>query len=328
VTLRTILRPGLDPDALDEACALLARGELVAFATETVYGLGADARRADAAARIYAAKGRPSANPLIVHVRDADDARRWCSGWDERADRLAARFWPGPLTLVLGRGHDIPAVVAGGGDTLALRAPSHPVAQALLLRFGGPIAAPSANRSLHVSPTTAAHVADDLGGRVALVLDGGPSPIGLESTVLALTGPRARLLRPGRVRVDAIEAELGPIEVVEAHASAHAAALAAPGQLARHYAPDRPARLVEADAIAQAPSDVLVLTWSAPDGPGRLRLPAESEGFEAALYARLREAETLGPRAIWIERPPEGPAWTAVRDRLRRATTVQGPDDA
>lgn len=324
MTLRTVLRPGLDPGALDEACALLERGELVAFATETVYGLGADARRAEAAARIYAAKGRPSTNPLIVHVRDADDARRWCSGWDARAERLAARFWPGPLTLVLGRGAQIPAVVAGGGDTLAVRAPSHPVAQALLARFGGPIAAPSANRSLHVSPTTAAHVADDLDGRVALVLDGGPCVIGLESTVLDLSGPRARILRPGRVRRDALEAELGPIDVVAAEASAEAGPLVAPGQLARHYAPDRPAVLLDAHALDGAPPDVLVLTWSRGPGPGRLTLPNAPEGFEAALYARLREAEAHAPRAIWIERPPAGPAWDAVRDRLQRATT-RGP---
>lgn len=321
----TRTRAGHDPAALAEAAALLAQGELVAFPTETVYGLGADATSADAARRIYAAKGRPSTNPLIVHVPDAAEARRWAPGWDARAERLAARFWPGPLTLVLARGPGIPAAVTGGGDTVALRAPDHPVAQALLRAFGGPIAAPSANRSNHVSPTRAEHVVAELGGRVPLVLDGGACAVGLESTVLSLVGPGApRILRPGHITPSALAAALGePVSAAPAGPASvpPGSALPSPGLLERHYAPSTPVVLASRALLeASGPPDAVYLVRAPLPGRQALVLPADPEGYARALYAALREADGRGARTVWIEDVPGDEPWAAARDRLRRAS--------
>ncbi len=319
----TVVRAGADRAAIDEAAALLAQGELVAFPTETVYGLGADARRAEAARRIYAAKGRPSTNPLIVHVSDARAAAGWVEGWDARAEALAAAFWPGPLTLVLRRGPAIPAEVAGGGDTLAVRVPRHPVARALLEAFGGPVAAPSANRSTSISPTRAEHVVAELAGRVPLVLDGGPCEVGLESTVLSLVGA-PRILRPGRITAAELAAALG-LEVASGPGGPVAdptAALPSPGLLERHYAPATSVVLAErADLEARGPIDAAFLVRSAIDRPRARVLPADPHGYGQALYDALRWADGAGAPAIWVERPPEGEPWEAVHDRLRRAAT-------
>lgn len=322
----TVVRDGGDPTALAEAAALLARGELVAFPTETVYGLGADARRADAAQRIYAAKGRPRTNPLIVHVRDAAQAAAWALGWDDRAAALAAAFWPGPLTLVVDRGPGIPPEVTGGGDTLALRVPRHPVAQALLARFGGPIAAPSANRSTAISPTRAEHVRDELTGRVPLILDGGPCEVGLESTVLSLVGA-ARILRPGRIGLTELASVLGtPIDQGPLRGIDAAAPLPSPGLLERHYAPRTPVVLAPRDQVeGEAPTDAAFLVTAALDRPRARVLPPDPVGYARALYDALRWADQQGAPAIWVERPPVGEAWEAVHDRLRRAATPASP---
>ncbi|TMJ22853.1 MAG: threonylcarbamoyl-AMP synthase, partial [Alphaproteobacteria bacterium] len=238
-----------DCAAIAEAARLIRAGELVAFPTETVYGLGGDATNERAVAKIFEAKGRPQFNPLISHVPGSAEAKRLVQ-WNDMADKLAARFWPGPLTLVLRRaaGSPIALLATAGLDTVAIRAPAHPLAQELIGAAGVPIAAPSANRSGAISPTRAEHVAESLGAKVAMILDGGPCTIGIESTVLDLTSERPTLLRPGGATREAIEAVVGPIAVSEA-LPAGDAARKSPGQLQSHYAPARPVRL-EAAAVA------------------------------------------------------------------------------
>ena len=233
----------VDHASIDEAARLIREGELVAFPTETVYGLGGDATNERAVAKIFEAKGRPQFNPLISHVLDAGEARRLVQ-WSDVADKLAARFWPGPLTLVLPRakGSPIALLATAGLDTAAIRAPAHPMAQALIRAAGRPIAGPSANRSGAVSPTRAEHVAESLGDRVKLILDGGPCEVGLESTVLDLTTAMPTLLRPGGATREAIEEVIGPVALSHAVPSGNAAHKS-PGQLASHYAPARPVRL-------------------------------------------------------------------------------------
>ncbi len=282
------------------AVAVLRRGGLVAFPTETVYGLGADATNAAAVGRIFAAKGRPPTNPLIVHVASAAVARRYAAGWPAVADRLAAAFWPGPLTLVLPRNPTIVDAVAAGGPTVGLRVPDHPLALELLAAFDGPVAAPSANRANHISPTTADHVRAELGHAVDLVLDGGPSAVGIESTVLALTAARPALLRPGGVSRAQLEAVVGPVDLVRGSP-------ASPGQGGRHYAPVTP-------AYRFAPGDPL------PPGAAVLRCDADPATYARRLYARLRALDAARPSAIYVETPPADPAWAAVHDRLLRAT--------
>jgi L-threonylcarbamoyladenylate synthase len=268
-------------EGLAEAAERLRRGELVAFPTETVYGLGADARDADAVAKIFAAKGRPASNPLIVHVPDADAARALASDWTDAAGRLAAAFWPGPLTLVVARAAVIPDIVTAGGGTVGLRVPSHPVARELLARAGVPVAAPSANRSEEVSPTTAAHVAESLGPYVPdlMILDGGPCAVGIESTVVDVTGDA-----PGPAR--------------------------SPGQMARHYAPRKPLLLLDGVPPAPAPGDALLVL---PDDP------YAAAALLYAELRRLDADPTV--RRVLAVSPPDTPEWTAVRDRLRRAAT-------
>jgi L-threonylcarbamoyladenylate synthase len=309
-----------DPEAIAEAAALLAQGALVAFPTETVYGLGADARQTAAVQKIYAVKGRPAHNPIIVHVLDAAAARRLTPAWDDRAERLAEAFWPGPLTLIVPLGPEISPAVAAGGTTVALRAPRHPVAQALLAAFGGPIAAPSANRSSAISPTEAAHVEVELGDRVPLILDGGPAEIGLESTVVDLDG---RILRPGSVTPAQIAAVLGGAEV----AADPAGPLRSPGLLRRHYAPRRRLEIGTPEAFEARGAEirrVAALVWSAWEPPARwvARLPRDPAGYGRQLYATLRRADAQPVEAIWVERPPTGEPWLAVHDRLDRAATA------
>ena len=319
--METRLLSARSPEDLDEAAALIRRGGLVAFATETVYGLGALALEPLAVRGIYAAKGRPPTNPLIVHVRGEDDARPLVARWPLEALQLAARFWPGPLTLVLPRTDLVPDECTAGGDTVGVRAPSHPTARALLERVGAPLAAPSANRAEHVSPTTAAHVLRDLNGRIDAVVDGGRCPFGIESTVVSLHGPPL-LLRAGAIPRTEIEELIGPLGLPSPGPVAQS-----PGQHRRHYAPAAVVRLAprsELDAAArQLPGRVgALLRGDTPPPPAIAvaRLPDDAQGFARGLYAALRDLEDADCTAILVEQVPQGPEWDAVRDRLSRAS--------
>lgn len=292
------------------AAALLAAGELVAFPTETVYGLGADARSGLAVARVYEAKGRPSFNPLIVHVPSAEVARRYVI-WSDTAERLAAAFWPGPLTLVLPlrAGHGISALVTAGLDTLAIRVPAHPAAGALLRAFDGPVAAPSANPSGRISPTTAAHVLAGLDGRIAAVVDDGPCPVGLESTIVGLAGEPA-LLRPGGLEAEAIERILG----VRLQRRAPDEALNAPGQLSSHYAPAAPVRL-NADGPREGE---LFLGFGPVDCDLNLSPAGDLAEAAANLFGHLHALDAKG-MPIAVAPIPDRGLGAAINDRLRRA---------
>lgn len=301
-------------DGLGRAAAILRAGGLVAMPTETVYGLAGDARNGTAVARIFAAKGRPQFNPLIVHVPDMEMARQ-IAVFDDRAEALARAFWPGPLTLVLPVRADagLSPLVMAGLPTVALRMPAHPVAQALLRAFGGPVAAPSANPSGKVSPTTAAHVTEGLAGRIEAVLDGGACPVGVESTILGLDGPPV-LLRPGGVPQEVLEERLGPLA-----AAADAARPTAPGQLASHYAPDATVRL---NATEPRPGEIWVGFGPTCMGAA-LTLSARGDLVEAAaaLFQTLRAADALagaGGRIAFAPVPDHG-LGRAINDRLRRA---------
>ncbi len=295
--------------SLDRAAALIRAGCLVAFPTETVYGLGANALDPEAVARIFAAKNRPRGSPLIVHVDSVEMARRLAAEWPAAAQTLAQRYWPGPLTLVLPKNSLVPDIVTAGLPTVALRMPNHPLALDLIRAADVPIAAPSANRFTELSPTTAAHVLESLAD---LVLDGGPSPIGIESTVLSLAGPPA-LLRPGVIPLPEIEALIGPVRA--APAAAAQGPHPAPGMHERHYRPRTLLYLLPADA---AP----------PPGHGAwLRLgremPSEPRAYAAALYDRLHQLDRQGLDWIAVEEPPPTPEWAGVLDRLRRAAVRQ-----
>jgi L-threonylcarbamoyladenylate synthase len=312
-----------DEANLARAVELLRAGEVVAFPTETVYGLGADATNAGAVAKIYALKGRPAAHPVIVHLAEAGRLDEWAVDVPAGARRLAAAFWPGPLTLVLKRAAHVPDAVTGGQDTVGLRVPSHPVAQALLAAFGGAVAAPSANKFGRVSPTLAEHVFADFAAAVPLILDGGPTNVGIESTIVDLSGERPRLLRPGGVPAAAIEEALG-----EPLAAADEAAPRAPGTLAAHYAPKAHVRLVKRvemlDALASHKGrrlGVLALEVKVPRLNPLLQrvVPAIASQYAQALYASLRALDAQHVDLILVETPPASPAWAAVHDRLARA---------
>ena len=300
------------------AVEVLREGGLVAFPTETVYGLGADAANERAVARLFAVKGRPANHPVIVHFASPERAFAWAREVPDEARRLAARFWPGPLTLILRRSSLAKDFVTGGQDAVGLRVPSHPVAQALLKEFGQGVAAPSANRFGRVSPTAAAHVREDLGKDVDLILEGGPGEVGIESTILDLSGGRAVLLRPGGIGQQELEKILAVQpkgEVSPRHS----------GGLERHYAPRTPARLVQAQdldkQIAALKDRVAVLAFSRPDERVDywLRMPRDPAAYAQRLYAALRELDTAGCEWLLVEAPPDTPAWDAVRDRLLRA---------
>ena len=302
------------------AAQILRAGGLVAFPTETVYGLGADASSAQAVARLYAVKRRPADHPVIVHFENSEKAFAWAREVPAAARQLADKFWPGPLTLILKRSAQAKDFVTGGQDTVGLRVPSHAIAHELLEEFGGAIAAPSANRFGLVSPTTAAHVREDLGKDVDLVLEGGPSEVGIESTILDLSGAAPVLLRPGHLSKEQLEQVLG-VEVLEKTE----ASPRHPGGLERHYAPRTPARMVPTygldKAITELKARVAVLAFSRPDERVDywLRMPREPQAYAQRLYAALRELDTAGCERILVEAPPDSPEWTAVRDRLRRA---------
>ena len=316
----TRLLSAQSPRDLDEAAALLKSGGLVAFPTETVYGLGGLALEPLAVRAIYAAKGRPAFNPLIVHVLGEDEARPLCARWPLEARQLVARFWPGPLTLVLPRTALVPDEVTAGGETVAVRSPSHPAARALLQRVGAPLAGPSANRSEHVSPTTAAHVLRDLNGRIDAVLDGGRCAVGIESTVIALL-PEPRLLRAGAISRAELEELLGPV----AAGPGPSAIPTSPGMQRRHYAPAAVVRLVEPADLAAAAAragrvGALVHTAENPAAALVKRLPANAAGYARELYAALRELEDADCNTILIEQVPPGAEWAAIRDRIARAS--------
>jgi L-threonylcarbamoyladenylate synthase len=311
--------------AIDAAARRLAAGGLVAFPTETVYGLGADATSGAAVARLYAAKGRPAFNPLIAHVADAAAARR-LGEFDRAADRLAA-LWPGPLTLVLKKTLHCPVadLATAGLDTVAIRVPNHAIAHDILARFGKPIVAPSANRSGHVSPTTAAHVAADLGGAIDLIVDGGPAPVGLESTIVACLGERPVLLRPGAIPRAQIEQTLGEplVDQSESPALADGEAPQAPGQLASHYAPRTRLRL---DADAVHPGEALlafgpVLPAGGEHAAHALNLSPRGDLVEAAvnLFSHLRALDAVGATTIAVMPVPPTGLGEAINDRLTRA---------
>jgi L-threonylcarbamoyladenylate synthase len=332
-------RPGrLTPSEADycRAVELLTAGELVAFPTETVYGLGADAASPAAVAKIFAAKGRPADHPLIVHVPGHDWIERWAQDVPDAAWELAEAFWPGPLTLILKKQAWVPDAVTGGQDTVGLRVPGHPVAIELLRRFAavgtkGGIAAPSANRFGRISPTTAAHVREELGERVPLVLDGGPCLVGIESTIIDCSRGEPVILRPGHVTPEAIGEVLGAVPASETAAGAPRVS----GSLEAHYAPVTPLKLVASDrlldflnALRHSGRRCAVLGHSQPPQSGmphvfRL-LPAEPVGYAHELYAALRDLDHAGVDLIAVEALPESAAWTAVADRLRRAAAGAG----
>jgi L-threonylcarbamoyladenylate synthase len=305
---------------LNEAARLIRSGRLVAFPTETVYGLGANALDVAAVARIYEAKGRPATSPLIVHVASKEGAREITAEWPELAECLAAKFWPGPLTLVLPKQRAIPATVTAGLGTVGVRVPGHTVALGLLERANVPIAAPSANRFGELSPTTAAHVRASLGDRVDMVLDGGPTDVGIESTVVSLDGLQPMVLRPGMIGLAELEAATRGIggvawgsartrEMADEVAKGHASGFASPGLQARHYAPATPLYVLAPDARL-------------PKGRGRvIEMPTEPVGYAHSLYARLHEADGEGWDWIAVHRPPQAPEWAAIHDRLKRAAT-------
>jgi L-threonylcarbamoyladenylate synthase len=320
-----------EPEIILSAAGLLTSGALVAFPTETVYGLGANAFDGAAVGRIFAAKGRPANNPVIVHVAEASEARLLVSAWTKSAQLLADRFWPGPLTMVLRRSSSVPDVVTGGGSTVAMRCPAHPVARALV-RAAGPVAAPSANRSGELSPTLPEHVLRALSGRIDGLLDGGPTPAGIESTVIDVSGAVPRLLRPGPVPLGEIEKLLGPIERAS-FTSSSAGPLPSPGLMARHYAPrtalecsDSLERIRQrAEEIASGGGTVGIVTTEDPGPIERARsiiLPARPGEYAAALYRVLHELDQQELSRIVVLLPPETDEWLAVRDRLRRAAST------
>lgn len=312
-----------DERGVARAVELLRAGEVVAFPTETVYGLGADASNAHAVAKIFALKGRPAAHPVIVHLAKAAQLDDWATEIPTAARGLASAFWPGPLTLVLKRSPGVADAVTGGQDTVGLRVPSHPVAQALLSAFGGGVAAPSANKFGRVSPTLPEHVFADFGLEVPLILDGGPTEVGIESTIVDLSGERARLLRPGGVPAAAIEAVLGgPL------AASDDTAPRASGTLPSHYAPKAHVRLVKRVELLETLAShkgrrmgVLALEVKVPRlNPALQRVvPAIAAEYAHALYASLRALDAQNVDLILVETPPQSPAWAAINDRLARA---------
>jgi L-threonylcarbamoyladenylate synthase len=309
------------------AVELLQQGELVGIPTETVYGLAADATLPAAVARVFALKGRPADHPLIVHLGHPGQIGDWAREVPAIVTDLAEAYWPGPLTLILKRGRLASDWVTGGADTVGLRIPRHPLTLALLERHGGALAAPSANRYGRISPTTAAHVRAEFGRELPLVLDGGPCPIGIESTILDLSGGRPRILRPGAIDASALARVLG--EPPALGAAEHSPRVS--GSHASHYAPRTPAELVDADHFAAritelraAGLDPAALCFSSawPEDPGcpAIALPASPEAYAHGLYAALRTLDALEVDRLLIVSPPDSPEWAAIHDRLRRAT--------
>ncbi|MDD1630307.1 MAG: threonylcarbamoyl-AMP synthase [Methylococcaceae bacterium] len=324
-----------DDAAIDYAANLLRQGRLVAFPTETVYGLGADASNSDAVRRIFQAKGRPADHPLIVHIPSVDSLNDWALTVPDAAKQLAARFWPGPLAMILNKRPEVPLIVTGGQQTVGLRMPDHPVALRLLRAFGGGIAAPSANRFCRISPTQAAHVEEELGDAVDLILDGGACQVGVESTIVDLSGNRPKLLRPGHITRLEIEAVLQTELIIVSPQSeqTNQQEVRAPGMMAVHYAPSTMAMLCPADRLTEIIQELTlrekrigILAYNLDQAENRLtrviRMPEQAEDYAQALYTSLRELDSLQLDMILVEKPPNTGAWQAINDRLCKATSA------
>ena len=321
--------------AVEAVCARLKAGDVAALPTETVYGLAANAFDPAAVARIYALKGRPPSNPVIVHVADLEMARGFVAAWPLQAQRLAAAFWPGPLTLVLRRSERIPAIVTAGGDTVGIRWPLHPFIQAVIRRCGFPLAAPSANRSNQISPTHPEHVRGQWDDPTLLIVDGGQSQVGIESTVLDLTVTPARVLRPGMIRLESLIAVAGDIDLHSGQSGSGPGPLRSPGQLSKHYAPK--ARLVawtwrdagdlerQVAATGIAFSACHVIAHGIIPTGGKLAhvcvLPHDPEAYARAFYAQLHQCDAAGAELIVVESVPADAEWHGVRDRIARASS-------
>jgi L-threonylcarbamoyladenylate synthase len=321
-----------DPAAIALAAKVLVNDGLVAFPTETVYGLGANALKPGAVSRIFAAKGRPANNPVIIHISQEAQARSLVSSWPENAGRLAKRFWPGPLTIVLPRSSVVPDIVTAGGPTVAIRVPDHPVALALLRAAGIPLAAPSANRSTYLSPTRPEHVLDGLDGRIDLLIDAGPTRGGIESTVVDLTAFPGRILRPGLISLSQLESVIGPITLARTETdNPPSEAARSPGLMNRHYAPRAPLECLSGNSWIRVQTylseglQVGWLTLGPAPGPlpaqlSRIEMPLDPNSYAAQLYACLHLLDKSGVERILVDLPPDTPVWAAVRDRLSRAS--------
>jgi L-threonylcarbamoyladenylate synthase len=326
--------PALFQAAVKRAAELLQAGEVVALPTETVYGLAANARDEQAVAKIFQIKGRPANNPIIVHVAGVDLAQRCAADWPVNAERLARAFWPGPLTLVLPRAKEIPDNVTAGGATVGVRWPGHPLIQAVIRECGFPLAAPSANLSGQISPTNAGHVRKQLGDKITLIIDGGQSQVGIESTVLDLTGSPPEILRPGMIHAESLAAVAGQVRNLKAGAQI-GTFLRSPGRLKKHYAPR--ARLLvlnwndEADlkaqlAARQVPPALchIIAHTRIPldvDLANVCVIPHDPEAFARAIYGEMHRSDEAGAKWIVVESPPDLPEWSAIADRLQRAAT-------
>jgi len=335
--------PWIEPpteENVTRAVAWLRAGEIVGLPTETVYGLAADAGNADGVAKIYAAKGRPVDHPLIVHVASADAAKAWAATWPEAAEKLAAAFWPGPMTLIVKRASHVLDAVTGGQDTVGLRVPSHPVAQAVMREFGGGLAAPSANQFGQVSATTAEHVAAEFPDILLFILNGGACDVGVESTIVDVSGDTVRILRPGRVRANEIEQVLGVALGPVTDGASDAPRVS--GSMASHYAPRTPTIMLEErrlrtqlrafrQAQDRGPSRC-VITHSFDVEPSAklraIRLAGDAQTWEYELYALLRSLDSERYGQLIIEAPPQGPEWEAVNDRVQRATQRDSVEDS
>lgn len=340
---KNIIKPIIaDADAISHAADLLRQGRLVAFPTETVYGLGADASNPNAVANIFKAKGRPVDHPLIVHIANIESLGDWASTVPEAALKLANHFWPGPLAMILNKKPEVPLAVTGGQQTVGLRMPDHPVALALLKSFGGGIAAPSANRFCRISPTLAAHVSEELSDAIDMILDGGACQVGVESTIIDLSSSKPRLLRPGHITGQEIEAVLQTKLIIPPASNAAPAngsfaedapshEIRAPGMMAVHYAPTTPAIRCPTDQLPDKIRQLIAdskrigllsyqLKIAETSQIRVLRLPEQAGNYAQSLYAALRELDNLQLDMILIEQPPQTEPWRAINDRLGKAT--------
>ena len=309
----------IDPELLARAAALIREGRLVAFPTETVYGLGANALDPAAVSRIFSVKNRPTTSPLIVHVDSVGMARELVTDWPAAAGVLTRRYWPGPLTLVLPKRKCVPDIVTAGLPTVGIRVPNHPIALELIRAAGVPIAAPSANPFTRLSPTLATHVRKALGGRVDLILDGGPATVGIESTVLSLAGGPPRLLRPGMISQSEIEGLIGPVEAPGRDVDASSGGHASPGMHRQHYSPRTRLVVVEGDRLPAAGRGAYL--WRSRPARAALcvSMPADPDSYAAMLYEVLHREDVQGRDRNAEEKPPGGPEWAGIMDRLARA---------
>lgn len=324
--------PALFAAAVQRAAELLCAGEVVALPTETVYGLAANALDEKAVAKIFQIKGRPAHNPIIVHVFSNGMAADCARVFPDLAQKLSHAFWPGPLTLVLPRAEKIPALVAAGGETVGVRWPSHPFMQAVIRACGFPLAAPSANLSNQISPTNAEHVRSQLEGKISLIVDGGQSQVGIESTVLDLTVTPPRILRPGMIHAESLAAVTGEIAKIQS-GKAEAGKLRSPGLLAKHYSPkaklmvldwksDTDLRFQISDLKSQISTTHIIAHTRIPASFGAANvsvIPHDAEAFARALYGELHRCDAAGAELIIVEAPPETPEWSGIADRLKRA---------